>query len=85
MTLPEGQDIGYECENGHINADHDIDHAAEDGKKCVCSDCGALLTKTVIPVYHCRDCGNTWAYAGDADRPTCSSCKSKAVAPVASN
>ena len=83
MTLPEGKDIGYECENGHVNASHDINHAAEEGEKCVCSDCGALLTRTLVPLYKCDDCGNTWPYTGDADRPTCSNCRGKRTHPVA--
>ena len=85
MPIPEGKEIAYECENGHVHDDHDINHAAEKGKKCVCKECGALLTKTLVPIYSCRGCGHTWSYTGDADRPSCPKCKGKAVAPVASN
>jgi len=48
MTIPDNTDIGYECEHGHINETHDINHAAEQGHKCVCSDCGELVRKTLI-------------------------------------
>ena len=47
-AIPSGKQVGYKCENGHTNATHDINHAAEPGKQCVCEDCGELLTKTLI-------------------------------------
>jgi hypothetical protein len=83
MSAPDHAEIGYECENGHVNADHDIDHAAEVGSKCVCTDCGGLLTRKLLPLYECDDCGNVWAYTGDADRPSCSNCRGKRTHPAA--
>jgi len=84
MSVPDHKTIAYECENGHLNADHDINHAADEGKKAVCQECDALLTKQLVPMYECNACGHTWAYTGSADRPTCPECKGKNVAPVAS-
>jgi hypothetical protein len=80
--IPDGYEIGYECENGHVNEDHDINHAAEEGKQCVCSDCGDLITRTLIPLRRCDDCGNVWPYTGDADLPTCPNCKGKRTEAV---
>ena len=82
MSIPESKTVGYECENGHVNTDHDINHAAEDGKKCVCSECDGLLTRKLIPLYECDDCGYVWAYTGNAEHPTCSKCKGKRTNPV---
>jgi hypothetical protein len=31
----------------------------------------------------CEDCGNVWAYTGDADRPSCSNCRGKRTHPAA--
>jgi len=81
--IPEGKEIGYECEQGHINSEKKIRHAAEKGKQMRCVDCGDLLTKTLIPLYHCNSCENTWAYSGDAERPTCPDCRGKNVKPIA--
>lgn len=83
--IAHGKEIAYECVNGHVNTEHDINHAAEEGKKCVCLDCGALLTRTLVPLYQCKDCGNVWPYTGDADRPTCSDCRGKRTAPVSAD
>ena len=46
---------------------------------------GELRPATVVPGerYHCEACGYTWAYGGDADRPTCPNCRGKRVSPVA--
>jgi len=83
MSVPDDSAIGYKCENGHVNPDHDLDYAAEAGEKCVCSDCGGLLTRKLIPLYECDDCGNVWPYTGSADRPTCPNCDGKRTDPVA--
>jgi len=85
MNIPDNREVAYECRNGHINTDHDIDHAAQEGEKCVCSECGALLTRKLVPLYECDDCGNVWPYTGDADRPTCSNCRGKRVHLVAAD
>lgn len=47
-TVPDDKVVWYECENGHLNPTHDINHAAEEGKRCVREDCGALLTKELV-------------------------------------
>jgi uncharacterized protein (DUF983 family) len=83
MPIPQGREIAYECANDHVRLNHDIDHSADDGEKCVCEECGALLTRTLVPIRTCRACGHTWAYLGDADRPTCPGCKGKRTRPVA--
>jgi hypothetical protein len=82
-AIPDGKAIGYQCENGHERAGHDINHAAPEGKQCVCEECGGLLTRKLIPRLHCRECDNTWAFAGDSDRPTCPECLAKNTVPVA--
>lgn len=83
--IPEGHKVAYECRNGHINTRHDstLDGDFRNGKRPACSDCGARLTRKLVPLYECEECGNVWAYTGDADRPTCSTCRGKRVKPVA--
>jgi hypothetical protein len=46
--IPSGKQVGYVCENGHINESHAVNHAAEPGEKCVCEECGTLVRKTLI-------------------------------------
>lgn len=87
--IPEGKEIAYECENGHVNADHASSRVSSDrgsgtsGLKPTCIDCGAPLTRTLVPLRECIDCGNVWAYTGDADRPTCPGCRGKRTSPLA--
>lgn len=82
--IPEGKEIAYECENGHVNAEHSsAPKSADKDFQAVCIDCGGRLTRTLVPLYECADCGNVWAYTGNADRPTCSNCRGKRVEPVA--
>jgi ribosomal protein L37AE/L43A len=84
MPIPDGKQIGYECENGHINPAHSstLDGDARDGKRPACSDCGGHLTRTLIPLLECQDCENIWPYTGDADRPTCPACAGKRTSRV---
>ena len=86
MSIPEHNEVGYECRNGHVNAKHGstLDGDFRDGRRPACIECNARLTRKLIPLYECEDCGNTWAYTGDSDRPTCSSCRGKRTRPVAS-
>jgi hypothetical protein len=81
MPVPEGKEIGYECENGHVN-DHHKTRPAGHTKNAVCIDCNALVTRTLIPLRQCADCANVWPYTGDADRPTCPNCAGKRTARV---
>lgn len=86
--IPEGSAIGYECENGHVNDEHTSTHVSADrgsetqGLMPACVDCGGRLTRTLIPLRECDDCGNVWPYTGDADRPTCPSCQGKRTSAV---
>lgn len=81
--IPEGEEIGYECANGHINERHKSKpRSADRGFQPACIDCGEPLTRTLIPLRECDDCGNVWPYTGDADRPTCPNCKGKRTEPV---
>lgn len=82
MPLPEGREIAYECENGHVNTQHRSIPAGHD-MKAVCYECKRPVVRTLVPVRSCQDCGNTWAYLGDSDRPTCPECKGKRTVPVA--
>lgn len=82
--IPEGEQIAYECTNGHVNAKHKSRPAGHD-VRAVCIDCGARLARTLVPVRECKDCGNEWAYLGDGDRPTCPECKGKATQPIAND
>lgn len=87
--IPESKRIGYECENGHINDEHDTTHVSADrgtGAQNImpaCIECGGRLTRTLIPLLECNGCGNVWPYTGDADRPTCPECAGKNVDPMA--
>lgn len=82
--IPDGKRIAYECENGHVNDRHKSQpRSADRDFQAACVDCSARLTRTLIPLYECLDCGNVWPYTGDADRPTCSECRGKRVEPVA--
>ena len=47
-------------------------------------DAGELRTAAVVSAERreCPDCGHTWVYSGDADRPTCPECKGKRTAPT---
>lgn len=87
MSVPDSKTVAYECRNGHVNESHDItlDGDYRDGKRPACSDCGALLTRKLVPLYECHDCGNMWAYTGDADRQTCPDCRGKRTSPVAND
>jgi len=86
--IPEGEEIGYECENGHINAEHASTKVSADRGSSTnnlmpaCPDCGGRLRRTLIPLWRCESCDNVWAYTGDADRPTCPDCAGKRTAPV---
>jgi hypothetical protein len=79
--IPDGKEIAYECENGHVNNHHKT-HPAGHDKKAVCIECDALVTRTVIPLRQCNGCGNVWPYTGDAARPTCPNCRGKRTTRV---
>lgn len=82
--IPDGKEIAYECENGHINSEHkNKPKSAGKGWQPACIDCGGRLTRTLVPLRQCKECGNVWPYSGDADRPTCSSCRSKRTVSLA--
>lgn len=80
--IPEGKEIGYECENGHINMKHKSKPHGHDFIPA-CIECGERLTRTLIPLRECQDCDNVWPYTGDADRPTCPNCAGKRTTTVA--
>jgi predicted Zn-ribbon and HTH transcriptional regulator len=82
MALPEGREIAYQCENAHVNTSH-ISQPAGHDMKAVCRECKSQLTRVLVPVRECQNCGNEWAYLGDSDRPTCPECKGKRTVPVA--
>lgn len=82
--IPDGKQIAYECENGHINDSHKgLPQPADKGFQPACLDCGGRLRRTLIPLRECQDCDNVWPYTGDADRPTCPNCRGKRTEPVA--
>lgn len=74
--IPEGKEIAYECANGHINMKHGGKPRGHDFYPA-CVECGDRLTRTLVPLRECQNCGNVWPYTGDADRPTCPDCKGK--------
>lgn len=81
--IPESKEVTYECENGHVNTKHNSQPRSADlGFMPVCIDCSARLTRKIVPLFECEDCGNVWPYSGDADRPTCSDCRGKKTRPV---
>lgn len=80
--IPEGKEIGYECENGHVKDKHKSIPTDMEGFRPACIECNGKLKRTLVPLRECQDCGNTWAYTGDADRPTCPDCRGKRTAPV---
>jgi hypothetical protein len=84
MSVPEHMEVAYECRNGHVNTDHAItfDDSFRDGKRPACKDCSARLTRKLVPFRECENCGNIWAYTGDADRPTCPNCAGKKTTQV---
>lgn len=83
MQTPNNKTVAYECENGHVNTKHKSQPRSSDhGFMPVCIDCSAPITRKIVPLYECEDCENTWAYTGDADRPTCSNCRGKRAHPV---
>jgi len=83
-NIPDDMGVGYECEEGHLNTQHDYRQLAEEGKRARCGedDCDALVTRKLVPLYECGDCENIWAYTGEAERPTCPNCRGKRTFPV---
>ena len=80
MPVPDGEQIAYQCENGHVNTKHkSMPRSADLGLMPACIECNGRLTRTLVPIRECLNCGNQWAYLGDADRPTCPECKGKAT------
>lgn len=83
MRDSDTMDVAYECENGHVNPKHkSLPKGSDIGRIPACIDCDARLTRKLVPLYECNDCGNVWPYTGDADRPTCSNCRGKRTSPV---
>lgn len=87
--IPEGKRVAYECTNGHVNERHTSKRVppmdggtTTPGLMPACLDCGADLERVLVPLRECQECGNVWAYTGDADRPTCTACRSKRTAFV---
>lgn len=79
----DGHQFKYECPNGHINEKHKSLPAGHE-RTPACVECDKPVYQVIIPLRECDNCGTVWPYTGDADRPTCPSCKGKRTEPVSS-